>query len=57
MNRTTTAMYEAGFAHGYDQAVRCCFGGSNKVWPFFSTPEEANEYDEGYEDGFNSVDD
>ena len=49
-------MYERGFAHGVDAAIRCCFGGSRRVAPDFDTPDEQHDYMQGYEYGWNSVD-
>lgn len=56
MSENLKAAYNAGFDHGEDQAILCCFGGSKKSWPMFDSQEEFDAYESGYEDGYSSVD-
>jgi len=49
-------MYWRGFDHGEDHAICCCFGGSKMETPVFATDDEMIDYEDGFEDGFDSVD-
>ena len=50
-------MWEKGFDNGSDAAIGVCFGCVAKPAPYFETPDDELDYLEGYEAGFDSVDD
>lgn len=49
-------MYYAGYEHGADRAINCCFGGSKMTAPRFETEAEERDYWDGYDRGYSSVD-
>ena len=49
--------YEYGFKAGREFAFDVCFGQRPSRLPDFETPDEEKEFQEGFEDGYNSIGD
>jgi hypothetical protein len=49
--------YELGFTHGRNAAIYCCLGNKAPTTPDFETAQDEADYDAGYEDGYNDIDD
>ena len=54
---TLEDIFDYGFKHGREDAIGCCFGEKPGNWPWFETAAEADAYEDGYNAGYNSIDD
>lgn len=55
MSRLDVA-YMLGFEDGHTAAIHCCTG-YEKRYHNFETVDEVEAYEEGYDDGYESIDD
>lgn len=47
--------FERGWEDGVHNAINACFPQYKRSWPSFDTPEEADAYNLGRRNGFNSI--
>ena len=53
--KVPTAAYDRGFTDGQTAAHNAIWGGTRPAQPDYDTRDEMCDYDEGFEDGYNSV--